>query len=43
MDIHASGLYPGDLPGVQSGPQSQITQTKISFFTQVGKELPKPA
>ena len=43
MDIHFPGFYPGELPGVQSGPQSQITYTEISFFTHYSKELPKPA
>jgi hypothetical protein len=43
MNIHASGFYPGELPWVQSGPQRQIAQTKISFFTHDSKELPKPA
>jgi hypothetical protein len=43
MDIHASGFYPGELPGIQSGPRCQIAQTKISFFTHDSKELPKLA
>lgn len=43
MDIHVSGFYPVNLPGIQSGPRSKFTHAKISLFAQSGKELPKLA